>query len=147
VPAVLVVLHASAALFLAGMIWTVQVVHYPLFRLVAPAGFAAYEAAHTTRITALLAVPWGLQGLTTGALLLVTPPGVPRWLVWLGAAFAAVPVVVTLVASVPAHRRLAAGFDGAAHRRLVATNWLRTAAWTAHAGVAVAILVGDLGAP
>jgi hypothetical protein len=34
--------------------------------------------------------------------------------------------VVTLAASVPAHRDLGHGFDPAVHARLLATNWVRT---------------------
>jgi hypothetical protein len=136
-----VVAHAVATLVLVGIIWTIQVVHYPLFAAVGPDGFAAYEAAHSTRITALIAVPWAVQGVSTLALLLAPPAGVPRWLVWLTAALAAVPVLVTVTMSVPAHRALAPGFDAAAHRRLVGTNWLRTIAWSAHGAVATVLLV------
>jgi hypothetical protein len=138
VPVVLA--HAAATLVLVGLIWTIQVVHYPLFALVGRDGFAAYEAAHSARITAVIAVPWAVQGLTTAALLLSRPDGLPRWLVWAAAVLAAIPVVVTVLVSVPAHGALAAGFDAAAHARLVGTNWLRTAAWTAHGAVAVAML-------
>jgi hypothetical protein len=136
-----VVAHAVATLVLVGVIWTIQVVHYPLFAAVGTDGFAAYEAAHSTRITALIALPWAVQGLTTVALLLAPPAGQPRWLVWLAAALAVVPVLVTVALSVPAHQQLADGFDAAAHARLVGTNWLRTAAWTVHGAVATALLV------
>jgi hypothetical protein len=136
-----VVAHAVATLVLVGIIWTIQVVHYPLFAAVGADGFAAYEAAHSTRITALIAVPWAIQGLTTVALLLAPPAGVPRWLVWLAAVLAAVPVLVTVTLSVPAHEQLAGGFDAAAHARLVGTNWLRTLAWSAHGVVATGLLV------
>ena len=30
----------------------------------------------------------------------------------------------------PLHGRLAQGFDAVAHRRLVSTNWVRTAGWS-----------------
>lgn len=138
---VLVTAHAVSTLLLTGMIWTVQVVHYPLFTRVGPDGFVAYEASHSVRMAALVAVPWSVQGLTTAGLLLVPPPGVPTPLVGAAAALAATPVVVTLLASVPAHRQLGDGFDAAVHRRLVRTNWVRTAAWSVHSGVAVAIAV------
>ena len=36
----------------------------------------------------------------------------------------------TVLLQVPLHARLAAGHDEHAARRLVATNWIRTAAWT-----------------
>jgi hypothetical protein len=138
VPVVLA--HATATLVLVGLIWTIQVVHYPLFALVGRDAFAAYEAAHSARITAVIAVPWAVQGLTTAALLVSSPEGLPRWLVWTAAVLAAIPVAVTVLVSVPAHGALAGGFDAAAHARLVGTNWLRTAAWTAHGAVAVAML-------
>jgi hypothetical protein len=137
----LVVANATAALILVGIIWTIQVVHYPLFAQVGGATFAAYSAAHATRITALIALPWAVQGLATLGLIAATPAGVPVWLAWSAAVLAAVPVLVTVAMSVPAHRRLADGFDPVAHARLVATNWLRTLAWSAHAAVAVAILL------
>lgn len=136
-----VIAHAVATLVLVGVIWTIQVVHYPLFAAVGADGFAAYEAAHSTRIGALIALPWAVQGITTLALLLAPPAGVPRWLVWLAAVLAAVPVVVTVTMSVPAHRLLADGFDAVAHARLVGTNWLRTLAWSAHGVVATVLLV------
>ena len=136
-----VVAHLVSTVFLTGMIWTIQVVHYPLFALVGQDRFPAYEAAHSARITAVIALPWAVQGLTTLALLLVPPAGLPRGLVWTAAVLAALPVVVTVLASVPAHSALGEGFDAAAHARLVTTNWLRTAAWTLHSAVAVGMLV------
>jgi len=61
-------------------------------------------------------------------------------MVWTAAVLAAVPVAVTVGVSVPAHTALGAGYDPVAHARLVSTNWVRTAAWTAHGGLAVAML-------
>ena len=40
----------------------------------------------------------------------------------------------------PAHRRLVNGFDAALHARLVRTNWIRTAAWTARGALALLLL-------
>ena len=133
--------HLVSTLVLVGVIWTVQVVHYPLMALVGEDRFVAYEAAHSPRMAAVVMVPWTVQGLTTVGLLLARPAGVPASLVLAAAVAAAVPVIVTVVASVPAHVALGSGFDPVVHRRLVRTNWIRTTAWTAHAPIAVAILV------
>lgn len=135
-----VVVHVLATVFLAGVIWTIQLVHYPLFARVGSAGYLAAMTEHRRRITAVVMLPWALQGLTTVSLLVRPPVGVPMTLLWSVAVLAAVPVLVTLAASVPAHRRLERGFDPSAHARLLATNWLRTAAWTVHGAVAVDIL-------
>ena len=135
------VAHAVSTLVLVGLIWTIQVVHYPLFALVGADGFAAYETAHSARITTVIGLPWAVQGVTTAALLIAPPGGVPRWLIVASAVFALAPVAVTLVWSVPAHTVLGSGFDAGAHGRLVATNWLRTGAWTLGGVTATAIMV------
>jgi hypothetical protein len=137
----LVTAHLASTLVLVGIIWTVQVVHYPLMARVGEDRFIAYEAAHAPRMAAVVVLPWTVQGVTTAMLLLARPTGVPAALVAAAAVAAAVPVLVTVVASVPAHARLAGGFDPDVHRRLVATNWIRTASWTAHGAIAVGIAV------
>jgi hypothetical protein len=138
---VVVLAHAASTVFLAGVIWTIQVVHYPMFARVDAAGFPAAMADHGRRISGVVVVPWALQGATMVLLLARPPAGVSTVLLWSAAVLAALPVVVTLAASVPAHRALGSGFDPSIHARLLATNWLRTSAWTAHAVLAVAILL------
>jgi hypothetical protein len=144
------ILHAVVAvqlvstLVLVGIIWTVQLVHYPLMALVAHDRFVAYEAAHAPRMAAVVLAPWTLEGLTTAWLLLDRPTTVSAALVWSGAVAALVPVLVTILWSVPAHSRLSTGFDAGVHARLIRTNWLRTAGWTAHALIAIAIAVQTL---
>lgn len=144
-PTTVVLTHAASTWFLTGLIWTIQVVHYPLFAAVGEDRFVAYEAAHSTRITWIIAVPWALQGLTTAALLVSPPDGVGRGLVVALAVLAAIPVLVTMTRSIPAHTVLSGGFDAAAHARLTSSNWLRTAAWSAHAVLVVPLLLATLG--
>ena len=139
--ALLVLAHLASTLFMVGIIWTVQIVHYPLMALVGTDRFVDYERAHSPRMAAVVMLPWTLQGLTVAGLIVATPEGVAPALVWAAAVAAAVPVLVTILASVPAHSRLAEGFDGRVHRRLVMTNWIRTAGWTAHGVIAVGIAV------
>ena len=47
----LLLLQLATTLPLAGLIWTIQVVHYPLFAGVGPARFAAYHADHSHGMT------------------------------------------------------------------------------------------------
>lgn len=138
---VLLVVQAVVTLLLTGFIWTVQVLHYPLFELVGRDVFAAYEAAHSARVTWLIVLPWAAQGVTTAWVLLSPPAGVPRWMTLAAAAAAAATVVVTVALSVPQHGVLTSGFDHQAWRTLVDTNWLRTLAWSAHAALATWMLV------
>jgi hypothetical protein len=64
----------------------------------------------------------------------------PSALPLLGLALVAVVWTSTALLQVPAHRKLAAGYHAGAHRRLVRTNWVRTAAWTARGALVVGAL-------
>ena len=124
----LLVVHALATAALAGVVWLVQLVVYPSFRLVgSTAAWPAVHAAHTRRLTVVVALPWAVQGASLAALLL--RDGLSPLLVLTGA-LALTTVVVTVAVSVPLHDRLGEAYDDDVARRLVATNWLRTAAWT-----------------
>ena len=48
---VLLALHTLATIMLAGLIWFVQLVHYPLFSFVGAGDFVRYEREHTRRVT------------------------------------------------------------------------------------------------
>lgn len=115
---------------MTGVIWFVQVVHYPLFGKVGAQGFAAYSEAHS-RLTGYVVGPPMLAELATAmALLASRPEGISEFLPWMGAALLAVVWSSTALLQVPRHRALGSGFDVSAHRALVATNWLRTTAWS-----------------
>lgn len=138
------VAHLAATLAMTGLIWFVQVVHYPLFAGVGAGGFRAYAAEHGRRTTWVVAAPM-LAELGTGVLLAWRrPPWVGAGAAWAGLALLAVVWASTLLLQVPQHTELGRGWDARAHRRLVRTNWLRTAGWTARAGLVCAVAAGAL---
>ena len=76
--------------------------------------------------------------------LFAPPAGLSWWLPWAGAGAEAVAIGTTVLVSAPLHERLNPHFDPATLDRLIATNWIRTVAWTVRAGLAVAVLVAVL---
>jgi hypothetical protein len=127
----------AATLPLCGLIWMVQVVVYPQFARVGPAEFAAYHAAHARLIT-LVVGPLMLAELSAALLGIVARDDhVPPALAWLGLALTGVAWMTTMFASVPQHNVLSAGFDERAHEVLVATNWIRTLAWSARGALLI----------
>jgi hypothetical protein len=137
----LLAIHLAATAAMAGLIWFVQVVHYPLFDAVGGGGFAAYATAHQRRTSWVVAPLMAVEGLSALALLFVPADDLPRALPIAGVALLLVIHASTLWLQVPRHRELASGHDPAATRRLVATNWVRTAGWSARAVLAVAMVV------
>ncbi|MDJ0849353.1 MAG: hypothetical protein QNK04_13350 [Myxococcota bacterium] len=124
-------LNFASTLYMMGLVWFVQIVHYPLFAHVGSRSFPGYERAHVARTSPVVGPPMLVEAATTALLLLVRPAGVPLVAPWVGAGLLAVIWLSTILLQVPGHRRLGDGFDGGAHRRLVVSNWIRTTAWTA----------------
>lgn len=134
------VAHALATAMMAGLIWFVQVVHYPMFALVGPESFARYEAVHQRRTTWVVG-PLMLAELTTAVWIAFDPRGGGA-LAWAGLGLLGVIWISTALVQVPRHRRLERGLDEAVVRSLVRTNRVRTVAWTARAVIALLLLVG-----
>jgi hypothetical protein len=128
--------HAFVTLFMTGLIWFVQVVHYPLFDRVGKSDFAAYEKQNTRRTGWLVGGPMVIE-LGLAATLAWSPGGTAAWC---GLALLGIIWLSTTVGQVPMHRRLERGFDQAAHRRLVRGNWVRTIAWSLRGVLAVLML-------
>lgn len=115
---------------MVGLIWFVQVVHYPLFGRVGIEDFPSYAEAHSRLTTWIVGPPMLLEASTAVILLFARPEGVPAALVWIGAVLLAVVWLSTALLQVPRHTTLGLGFDADAHRLLVLSNWVRTAAWS-----------------
>lgn len=129
-------LHAAATLYMTGIIWLVQIAHYPLFDRISPEQFVRYENDYTRRMGWVVGPPMLLE-LATAIALVYLHGG---WLVWIGLAFLAVVWLSTIFFQIPRHSRLERGFDAATHQALVRTNWIRTLAWSARSVLALAIL-------
>ena len=138
--AVVLLLHAAATLLMAGVAWFVQLVHYPLFAAVGPTSYPAYADEHQRRTTWLVAPLMAAEAGTALVLLIGRPTGVAAALPWAGAAALAVVWASTALLQVPRHKILSGGWDATAARGLVTTSYLRTAAWTARAGLVLAML-------
>lgn len=107
----LLLVHLAATLVRVGIIWFVQVVHYPLFsRVVGP--------------------PMLVEMATALTLVLVRPAGVPVNAILLGIILLAIVWLSTALLQVPRHKTLGAGFDDRVCTNLVVSNWIRTIAWS-----------------
>lgn len=127
----LLLVHVAATLFMVGVIWFVQVVHYPLFGQVGAESFRSYAGDHSRLTGYVVGPPMLLEAATAALLLLVRPAGIPASLAWAGALLLGVVWLSTALLQVPRHRDLGLSYDPEAHRLLVISNWLRTAAWSA----------------
>ncbi len=136
----LLLLHCAATLAMVGLIWFVQVVHYPLFSSVGQSPFPEYERLHQKRTTLVVAPLMLIEALTATLILTTDLSPSARDLAWIGWVLLLLIWLSTAFLQVPLHRRLAEGYDPLAVRRLVRTNWSRTIAWTVRGFIAVLLL-------
>ena len=134
----ILLIHVFATLFMAGLIWFVQVVHYPLFANVGSDQFKTYEELHQ-RLTTWVVGPAMLVELATAVMLLKVMPAESRTPAWIGLVLVVLIWFSTALLSVPAHNSLTIGYTKEAYQKLITTNWLRTIAWTAR-GILVLVM-------
>ena len=135
--------HALATLFMVGLIWFVQVVHYPMMADVGADTYAQYQHVHMQRTTWVVGPPMLAEAATAALLVFRRPPEVPAAWAWAGLALLALVWASTAFLQVPAHERLTAGFDPSVHESLVRTNWIRTVAWSLRGLLAVALVTSS----
>lgn len=133
----LLLIHAAATLYMTGLIWFVQLVHYPLMAKVGSEGYRDYQLAHERLTTRAVGPPMLVELLCAVLLAVAPPPGVAPTLAYTGLTLVAALWLSTAFLQVPRHRELESGFNETAHRRLVQTNWIRTAVWSLRGLVAL----------
>lgn len=125
---------------MVGLIWFVQIVHYPLFAEVGHSEFRRYEMDHQ-RLTSWVVIPPMLTELATTLLLLwMAPEPLSVSLLWISAGLLATIWLVTFFIQVPQHTTLLLSYDRNVIRSLVGGNWIRTLAWSLR-GLLVCILM------
>ena len=131
--------HLVATVFMVGLIWFVQVVHYPLFNRISGDASIQYAAEHQRRTAWVVGLPMLVEGITT--LWLFLDPINGRLLPLVGGLVLLKIHLSTIFLQIPLHKKLSEGYEREVVRKLVATNWIRTIGWTIRAAIAVAIVV------
>jgi len=140
-PTALLTTNLVATAFMTGLIWFVQLVHYPLMAGWPHDDFGRWESRHRAATERVVVPVMLLEGFTAAGLLARGSGGRP-WLAWTGLALLVGIWASTFLIQVPCHQRLSAGWDDAVHARLVASNWIRTILWTARLGLVWAAISG-----
>jgi hypothetical protein len=130
--------NTFASFFLTGLIWTVQLVHYPSFRFISNDNYQDFQNHHVNSIDKIV-IPVMVAEITTsfglfwvdGFLSLNAFGFYLVLLIW----------VSTGIFSVPAHSKLEDGKNDKAINQLVSTNWIRTVLWTIKSGINFWILL------
>lgn len=130
---ILYLINLCCSCFMTGLIWFVQVVHYPSFLNFSTDknNFATFHAGHVFR-TSLVVIPVMLVELGTSIYLSLSTSPVPQFNI-LGLTLVVVIWISTFLLQAPTHQELQKGFDENLISRLIQTNWIRTVLWSTKA--------------
>ena len=133
--------NVAATLYMTGVIWFVQIVHYPLMATVPPASFTTYAIAHQRLTTWVVGPAMLVEAITSVLLVRWQPSGVQPTIAISGLLLIIFIFYRTGFVQVPQHRRLATEYNQEICRKLVISNWWRTIAWTMRSAIVLYLLM------
>lgn len=122
---VVFLLHIFSCWFMTGVIWIVQILIYPNFRIIGPLQFRQFHQFHLKRITWIVA-PFMLAELLTACWIAYERPDILS-LINFGSVTAL--WALTRMVNVPTHEKLKFE-DQISQKNLSLKNWPRTILWT-----------------
>ncbi|MCZ8342639.1 MAG: hypothetical protein O9301_06380 [Leptospira sp.] len=116
-----------AGLILVGLIWTIQVVHYPSFHQIDESQFLKFHQSHSLRISCIVIPPMLTELFCLGFLVYLSPE--IKYIILLSLVLAI--WISTFFVQVPIHNRLGRmGKKTMEINYLINSNWFRTVLWT-----------------
>lgn len=118
--------HSMTCFFMTGVIWIIQLIHYPSFAFIEPSAFSNFHKRHTAALGFIAGLTMVAE-LCTGFLFAIN---IPSFLTGLNFTLILLIWFCTFFISVPIHNKLASGFNLENIKQLTLTNWYRTALWS-----------------
>ena len=122
------IVHLIATSIMVGVIWVIQIVHYPSFHFIDLKQYKTFQSFHVSKIS-FIVIPAMLTELFTLILLIISInpfsimiaiSGIILIIIWL----------LTAVFFTGLHQNLTSGYDKKIVDKLVKLNWGRTLLWT-----------------
>ncbi|HAW18709.1 MAG TPA: hypothetical protein DCX14_00865 [Flavobacteriales bacterium] len=129
--------HVVATIFMCGLCWFVQVVHYPLFREISFSDLSNYERKNLLR-TSVVAIPVMVVEMLSGLIYLYCDLD-PLFALNMG--LFVIIGISTLVFQAPIHLQISRSPTPERIEKLIQTNWIRTIAWTIRVAILFIMLI------
>lgn len=120
--------HLIFTSIMTGVIWVIQIVHYPSFHFIEKELYTAFQKFHMNKIS-IIVIPIMLAELITGMMLFLDKSSKSPFLI---ISFVIL-VLIWLITGVffsKAHNELMTGYQELLVNQLVVMNWIRTLLWT-----------------
>ena len=121
-------IHLVFTSILVGIIWVIQLVHYPSFHFIRKDIYVSFQKLHTDKI-AIIVAPVMLIELITGILLIYMETNINIVLIVSLVILLAI-WILTAIYFYKAHQNLMSGYNKEIINQLIKLNWIRTVLWT-----------------
>ena len=133
-------MHLVLASIMVGVIWVIQLVHYPSFRYTDKEKYVSFQIFHMRNIS-FIVMPVMVLELLSG-LLLVLYHSNHESLLRISFILLLIIWLVTALFFAQIHQKLSKGYDETLVRKLVSLNWIRTLIWTIRTIIITYCLIG-----
>jgi hypothetical protein len=125
-------LHLISCWAMVGVIWIIQLVHYPAYRFIDASQFTQYQLFHSNQITYFVA-PMMLMEFASSVWMLYLALQTRTNLTWQIVSFVLLLIIwgLTFFKIVPLHSQLQFGKDSSMIEQIIQLNWWRTILWSA----------------
>ena len=120
--------HLIFTSIMTGVIWVIQIVHYPSFHFIEKELYTAFQKFHMNKIS-IIVIPIMLAELITGMMLFLDKSSKSPFLI-ISFVILVLIWLITGAFFTKAHNELIAGYQELGVNQLVAMNWIRTLLWT-----------------
>ena len=133
-------MHLALASLMVGVIWVIQLVHYPSFRFTDREKYVSFQIFHMRKISFIVMPVMVLEFLS--GLLLVLYHSNHESLLRISFILLLIIWLVTALFFAQVHQKLSKGYDETLVRNLVSLNWIRTLLWTTRTIIITYCLIG-----
>ena len=124
----MLIIHLIATSAMVGVIWIIQLVHYPSFHFIELNQYTTFQRFHMSRISYVV-IPAMLTELFTLILIIISMDQIDTLV--LASAILLISIwLITAVFFSGVHQKLTLGYDQTVVDKLVKLNWGRTLLWT-----------------
>ena len=120
--------HLIFTSIMTGVIWVIQIVHYPSFHFIEKELYTAFQKFHMNKIS-IIVIPIMLAELITGMMLFLDKSSKSPFLI-ISFVILVLIWLITGVFFTKAHNELMTGYQELVVNQLVVMNWIRTLLWT-----------------
>jgi hypothetical protein len=127
---IFLLINLLSTVLIAGIMWFVQLVHYPLFNAIPARNLINYGYYHTRKISGIIKPLFIVDFTTLLLLLILLGSNLSTNLMMVNIVIFIITVILTQIVFIPIHQKLSKSPNSQTISQLIRLNWIRTLIWS-----------------